>query len=104
MSMKCMRKERNSEDLFVKDLLGEAVFAQTSGILSVAWFLSLGSPKIPLRQVSPLGSHLGTALIYLNKEISETVSMASKIQYTLKLTIDSLKSHCFSGLSRSCAF
>lgn len=47
MSVKCKRKERNSEDLFVKDLLGEGVFAQTSGILSVAWFLSLGSPKIP---------------------------------------------------------
>lgn len=31
MSVKCMRKEWNSEDLFVKDLLGEAVFTLLLG-------------------------------------------------------------------------
>lgn len=77
MSVKCIRKERNSEDLFVKDLLGEGVFAQTSVILLLGFFHWVALKS--LGQVGPLGSHLGTALIYFNKEISETVSMASKI-------------------------
>ncbi len=63
-------KRAESEDMFVKNLLGEVVFAQTSDILSVAWFPALGRPKIPLWQVSPLSSHFGTALIYLNKNLN----------------------------------
>jgi len=62
--------------VFVKNLLGEDVSSDKwDFILSVAWFLSLGIPKILLRQVSLLGSHLGSFLIYLNKEISKTVSI-----------------------------
>jgi len=69
-------EEQNNEDVFVKNLLGEDVSSDKwDFILSVAWFLSLGIPKILLRQVSLLGSHLGSSLIYLNKEISKTVSI-----------------------------
>lgn len=62
----CLRLVNECEVL-EKELHSEDVFAQTSDILSVAWFPALSRPKVPLRQVSPLSGHLSTALIYLDK-------------------------------------